>query len=434
MAMAAKTGGPQAVAQFLEGVQINAMRQDQLAQQQSRDYRADEMHQAQLANLEADNQRQAQAQDMDKLRAALALIQQETERQGATANDPVQAENAIMQQAQSAAGLYGLAPDKLTGMVPNMSGPITGRKKKQAQEIYAQAEKHFGPEALANDSITLQTGEVFGDIKPSALRALFAAPAVDASGAPAKPYVEPPNQGVPTTERLALAAFAKERGKTPDQLSSQDLLAFNKSFKQSDDRPLASQTPTPTGLPPRTQARVNRLADMFRSDPAVRRTGIIAEGYAFTRSLNDNTNNPADDQALIYAFAKAMDPESVVREGEYATVQKYAQSWLQSFGFNAARVLTNTEFLTPQARKNMKATIAQKYQASRTQYDNIRKQSAAQINKITGGVDGEEYLIDYAESFPESTPAPAQAAPSGVPTYQQYLEQQRLRQQQGGQR
>ena len=45
-----------------------------------------------------------------------------------------------------------------------------------------------------------------------------------------------------------------------------------------------------------------------------------------------------NDQALIYAFAKAMDPTSSVREGEYATVQKYAQSFANQLGFDVNRL------------------------------------------------------------------------------------------------
>ena len=34
-----------------------------------------------------------------------------------------------------------------------------------------------------------------------------------------------------------------------------------------------------------------------------------------------------------------MDPDSVVREGEYATVQKYSQTWGQKFGMDVNRIL-----------------------------------------------------------------------------------------------
>lgn len=155
------------------------------------------------------------------------------------------------------------------------------------------------------------------------------------------------------------------------------------------------------GLPPPTQRRVDSKGKAFDAQPVVKRVQTMAESVSFANSLDPNTTNPADDQALIYAFAKAMDPDSVVREGEYKTVQKYAQSWADTFGFNAARIFSNTSFLTPEARKNMKTTIQKKYAAARGQYDNLRVQYGQQINRITGGKDGDTYLTDYGAGFPD---------------------------------
>ena len=68
-------------------------------------------------------------------------------------------------------------------------------------------------------------------------------------------------------------------------------------------------------------------------------------------------DNATDNQALIYAFAKAMDPDSVVREWEYATVQKYAQTWWDKLWMNINRILNWEEFISPEAKKNMVNTI-----------------------------------------------------------------------------
>lgn len=155
-----------------------------------------------------------------------------------------------------------------------------------------------------------------------------------------------------------------------------------------------------TGLPPRVQRQVDAQAKGFDTQPVTKRVQIMAEAVSFVSALDPNSKNPADDQALIYAFAKAMDPDSVVREGEYATVQKYAQSWVESFGFNALRVLQNREFLTPQARANLKSTITARFAAAKQQYDNVRREYGRRINRLTGQVDGEDYLIDYGAAFP----------------------------------
>jgi hypothetical protein len=239
---------------------------------------------------------------------------------------------------------------------------------------------------------------------------------------PPKPVKTTP----PSDYEQSFARYLKGIGKTPETATSTDEFEFKKLFNQADDKPvdpeLADMNRTlkllqidaarqrgqqPSGLPPNVQRQVDALAKGFDAQPAVKRAQMAAEAVSFANSLDTNSKNPADDQALIYAFAKAMDPDSVVREGEYATVQKYAQSWAQSFGFNAARVFSNTAFLTPQARANMKRTIQQKFTASRGQYTNLRKSYADRINKKTGQGDGESYLTDYGGAFPD-TAAPTQ--------------------------
>lgn len=179
-----------------------------------------------------------------------------------------------------------------------------------------------------------------------------------------------------------------------------------------------------TTLPPRVQQRVDAKGKEFNAQPVVKRVQLMAEAVTFADGLDINTTNPADDQALIYAFAKAMDPESVVREGEYATVQKYAQSWAQTYGFNMARIFSNLPFLTPQARANMKATIRAKYQSAIPMYRNVRKNYEAQVDGILGKPGaGKDWLVDYEAAFPQSATPPAGggAAPTGAPTYQEYL-------------
>lgn len=165
--------------------------------------------------------------------------------------------------------------------------------------------------------------------------------------------------------------------------------------------------PKPTGsggvegaFPPAVQRRIDAKVRGFESNAVVKRTATMAEAVSFSDALDPNTKNPADDQALIYAFAKAMDPDSVVREGEYATVQKYAQSWADQFGFDVKRIFSNTAFLTPQARQQLKATIRTKYGAARGQFENIRSEYGRQIERITRMPGGVEELPDFGAAFP----------------------------------
>lgn len=156
-----------------------------------------------------------------------------------------------------------------------------------------------------------------------------------------------------------------------------------------------------SGLSSPTATAVRSKVSSFKSEPVVANYNVVNEGYNFVKSLSSDTNNPADDQAFIYSFAKIMDPNSVVREGEYATVQKYAQSWADTFGFDVKRIFSNEKFLTKEAIDNMKATLLSKYQASEKNYNNVYKQYTDNINNLTGRNDGEKFLVDYSQAFKE---------------------------------
>lgn len=153
------------------------------------------------------------------------------------------------------------------------------------------------------------------------------------------------------------------------------------------------------GYSMQTMSKVIQIADDFKNEPSVKSYQVIAEGKQFMDNIANDTTNPADQQGIIYAFAKIMDPNSVVREGEYNTVQKYAQSWANTFGFKADRIFSNAPFLTPEAIKNMKATVESRVNASKQSYDNIYKQKVDTINKITGGKDGSDYITDYSKGY-----------------------------------
>jgi len=142
-------------------------------------------------------------------------------------------------------------------------------------------------------------------------------------------------------------------------------------------------------------ATVNQIAGAFDNEPVVKNFNILNEGYQFAQSLSNRTTNPADDQALIYAFAKAMDPNSVVREGEYNTVQKYAQSWVNSYGKSVTQAIAGTGFLSQTARENIKKTIENRYNASLQNYQNVYNQYQARIEAAKSGQGNS--LTDYSQ-------------------------------------
>ena len=177
---------------------------------------------------------------------------------------------------------------------------------------------------------------------------------------------------------------------------------FTPKPKDTDGTSVGGENPQLySGLSSKTATAVRAKVTAFKTEPTVQNFAVVQEGNDFAQSLANNTTNPADDQALIYALAKALDPGSVVREGEYATAQKYAQSWVKAYGKGVEQALFGTGFLSEDARKNIKATIKQKFAASKKSYDNLDAQYQQGINALTGRDDGAKFLTDYA--IPQAT-------------------------------
>lgn len=92
---------------------------------------------------------------------------------------------------------------------------------------------------------------------------------------------------------------------------------WNESTKQWDvlarEQPKAEQAPKDITVQER-----NTLQTQYDRDPEVRKTKTVLDSYASTQQLLKNPT-PASDQALIYNYMKALDPNSVVRETEAET-------------------------------------------------------------------------------------------------------------------
>lgn len=170
-----------------------------------------------------------------------------------------------------------------------------------------------------------------------------------------------------------------------------------------------ADAPLYSGLNSATATAVRAQVNAFKSEPVVQNFAVIQEGRNFAGSLSDTTTNPVDDQALIYSLAKALDPGSVVREGEYATAQKYAQSWISAYGKGVTQAIAGTGFLTEKARRQIKDTIEAKYKASLSSYDNLHNQYISGVNNLTGRDDGSKFLRNYNSS---AGAAPAAQVPA----------------------
>ena len=158
----------------------------------------------------------------------------------------------------------------------------------------------------------------------------------------------------------------------------------------------ATQKSVLQGIPKEYLSSINQVSGSFENEPQIKGFQQIQAARNNIRSISNDTKNPSDDQSLIYAFAKVMDPNSVVREGEYKTVQEYAQSLFNKYGTGMQQAFTGEGFLSKQARENIKKTIEGKYNVEKELYTNVRNQYAQKIDSLAGKNIGNELLQDYA--------------------------------------
>jgi hypothetical protein len=130
---------------------------------------------------------------------------------------------------------------------------------------------------------------------------------------------------------------------------------------------------------------VNQIAGNFDNEQIVKDYNQAASALRGIETIGPNTKSPTDDMAFIYAFAKVMDPNSVVREGEYKTVQDYGQALVQKAGLNLKRITDNSNFLTSDAKQKMLATLQTKVGAMKKGYDQVASEYQRQIDDAYSG-------------------------------------------------
>ncbi len=182
---------------------------------------------------------------------------------------------------------------------------------------------------------------------------------------------------------------AEQMGQVPMDFNSYQNVDANRKAK-------VASAGLANGLSNATLGKVQQVAGQFDGESIVKNYNTIAEQINYIKTLG---NNPTDDIARVYAFAKVADPSSSVREGEYKTVQDYSTSLLQKTGLNAKRIFNNSGFLTDEARNFIENTLDKRLSASEKTYKNVYDEYGRRINKITGSKDGTDYITDYSKGY-----------------------------------
>lgn len=149
----------------------------------------------------------------------------------------------------------------------------------------------------------------------------------------------------------------------------------------------------------RTANAVISQGNGFSSDPTVKTYNALVSAANLINGVDPNTQNPADHQAIVYNFAKALDPDSVVREGEYATIKKYSQGLASKYKGEINQAVNGTGFLSPAAIQAIQAATQNRVSSYTPQYQNVRAQTAARINSIAGAPVADQVLLDFEGGY-----------------------------------
>lgn len=174
-----------------------------------------------------------------------------------------------------------------------------------------------------------------------------------------------------------------------------------------------------SGLSTPTVSLITRVADKFGTEPVVKNFNIVQNSAIQSKGILDrlgsSSGTGADDLRLIFLFAKAQDPDSVVRETEYDNAQRMISTLPEGVKQQVSRVINITGdgkglmptqakgFLTPEARREVVNALIEQYKGNKVSYDNLKKQYAQRINSYAGADIGDDILIGYEEAFDPGT-------------------------------
>lgn len=163
----------------------------------------------------------------------------------------------------------------------------------------------------------------------------------------------------------------------------------------------------------KTTDRLLTLGKEFRASPTFERFSKIQKsaddiGRAYERSLVA-TDKIAADQAIIVAYNKLIDPDSVVRETEYARTPR-GQALLRAIEGRVKAVSEGGAGLTDEARKELKIMADELLEGARQQYAGD-VESFGKIVDIVDPVKGRDIVFG---GFKDRAIKPVNKADSGL--------------------
>lgn len=340
--IAARKGGRQAVAALLNGMQQEQARRqatDQRDGQQQFENQRQLQGDARLQESANATRQYQQAQlggAQDARRSAL-MKEAVTAIQQADSPETVKALLDFYNPQLTQAGVRN--PQALNSLASQVATP-SAMEQKAATKYIGQLEKTYGQDwASKVGSATFVLPGAPPDPatgKPKAItaRELLAKSGLNMQGLP----VKPPNANQVNAGSFEdyVIRYAKDVGKTPETLTTQDIQVAKKQYNQADDKPtdpaiaelraLRLEQAKNGGLTPSARANIigGRRNQWQRfTKPIIDRQQAVAKIDSGLAAL-DRGNRNAATQTIIFAFNKLQDETSAVREGEYARSEELA--------------------------------------------------------------------------------------------------------------
>lgn len=244
--------------------------------------------------------------------------------------------------------------------------------------------------------------ELYGTKSPEDLWALrqklrFQQSQASAGDLPASEYMD--YQGLPGLEG--------QKGYTYDQQ-----MGINKSTADifgtqvSDlDKFMANQTKA-AGTSNQVTDNERALMTQFTSSPIVKDYNTVISSKNLVDGIVQNFQGGSSDIAEIYAFMKALDPNSVVREAEYDTAALNAGNFFQGkFAKLNGMFKEGGGFLSENARKQFQNVVNGAVLSKQKQYEPLARQFR-EIAKRQG-MNPDNVVIDFSQGIGDTGTAPS---------------------------
>lgn len=188
-----------------------------------------------------------------------------------------------------------------------------------------------------------------------------------------------------------------------DNATPEQILAARKAYNQSDDKPTVNVT-LPGGVP----TKIGDYAMKFQDDFARDSKPYLTMREAFQR-VNATTPDAAGDLSLIFAYMKILDPNSVVREQEFANAQNAAG--VPDRVRNLYNQVMQGTRLNPEQRRQFKEQARALFEGAVRNQKQVRGTYSSRAKQL--GVP-ENMVLDAEDEFLSAPPV--QQAPAGAAT------------------